>query len=354
MREKIFGPARRRLCVLAMAVAAAFALGLPGMQASGAAQHVSAAVSAQQRILIPGGKSLGIAVATEGMVLVGTSDLGSLASPARAAGLKPGDIITEVDGQQVRSAEELLALLEAGEPAALTVVRNDREKQFSLTPAADPRDGRARIGAWVRSSTAGVGTLTFIDPGTGRFGALGHAISDVDTGILMPIADGAIYESEIVRITKGEKGLPGELVGDFLTDERKIGTVEKNNITGIYGSYSAADLSGLPYPEGLPVGTREEVHPGQAEILTTLDDGVHSYAVEIERIEPDSGSPERSFLIRVTDEELLERTGGIVQGMSGSPIIQDGKLVGAVTHVLVNDPTKGYGIFIENMLDAAE
>ena len=353
MREKIFGPARRSLCALAAAIAAAFALGLPGMQASGAAQPASAPVS-QQRVLIPGGKSLGIAVATEGMVLVGASDLGSLASPARTAGLKPGDVITAVDGQAVRSAEELLALLEAGEPAALTVVRNDKEKQFSLTPAADPRDGRARIGAWVRSSTAGVGTLTFIDPETGRFGALGHAISDADTGILMPIADGAIYESEIVRITKGERGAPGELVGDFLTDEREIGTVEKNNITGIYGTYSAADLSSLPYPEGLPVGRREEVHPGPAEILTTLDDGVHSYAVEIERVEPDSGSPERSFVIRVTDEELLERTGGIVQGMSGSPIVQNGKLVGAVTHVLVNDPTRGYGIFIENMLEAAE
>ncbi len=338
---------------LLLAIAAAFALGLPGIQAEGREFEAAQAISEQRRILVPGGKALGIIVETEGMILVGTSDLGNLASPARIAGLKPGDVIKAVDGQAVRTADELMALLEAGEPAAITVQRGGREKMVELTPAADPRDGRARIGAWVRSSTAGVGTLSFIDPETGRYGALGHAISDADTGILMPIADGAIYESEVVRIVKGEKGEPGELVGDFLGDAAQIGTIERNNIAGIYGTYSAADLSGLAYPEGLPVARRDEVREGPAQILTTLENEVRSYDVEIEHVETDGDERERSMVLHVTDEELLEKTGGIVQGMSGSPIIQDGRLVGAVTHVFVNDPTRGYGIFIENMLDAA-
>lgn len=305
------------------------------------------------RTLIPGGKSLGIAIETQGLVVVGTSDVGGSASPARLAGLDSGDVITRVNGAEVRDAAELEALLTAGEAAALTVTRDGEARTLTLTPATDPRDGGARIGAWVRSSTAGVGTLTYVDPESGDFGALGHAISDVDTGITLPVAEGGVYESRVVDVRRGERGRPGEIVGDFIADAAQIGDVTKNCDYGVYGGDYSGDIAELPYPEGLPVGMRGEAHPGRAQILTTVDDAIRAYECEIEHIEPQGAPAMRAMVIHVTDQELIARTGGIVQGMSGSPIIQDGKLLGAVTHVFVNDPSRGYGIFIENMLEAA-
>ena len=308
---------------------------------------------AEERTLIPGGKSVGIAIETDGLVVVGTSDLGQAASPAERAGLRSGDVITAVNGVDVASSEALSAQLEPGEAAELQVERNGRTLMLTLTPAEDPRDGALRIGAWVRTSTAGVGTLTYVDPEDMRFGALGHAISDVDTGITLPVAEGALYESEIVQINPGQRGAPGEIVGDFLSRAEQIGEITTNCDRGIYGGSYSGDVSELPYPEGLPVATRSQVHAGAAQILTTLDDEVRSFDCEIERVESGDGAQTRSLTLHVTDPELIARTGGIVQGMSGSPIIQDGRFVGAVTHVLVNDPTRGYGIFIESMLDAA-
>lgn len=315
-------------------------------------KEVEVEVSPERR-LIPGGKSVGIAVETEGLVVVGTSDLGQSASPARLAGLNSGDVITQVDGQQVRTAQDLAECLRAGEAAAVTVVRDNEEQMLTLTPVTDPRDGSPRIGAWVRSSTAGVGTLTFIDPQTNRFGALGHAIADVDTGITLPVADGGLYESDVVQIKRGTKGSPGEIMGDFLTQKAQIGEVDMNCDYGIYGQCYASGAEGLLYPEGLPVGTRSQMHTGSAQILSGIDGEVKAYDCEIEHLEPEGGAKMRSIVIHVTDSELIERTGGIVQGMSGSPILQDGRIVGAVTHVFVNDPTRGYGIGIEQMLDAA-
>lgn len=315
-------------------------------------KQVDVEVSDEVR-LIPGGKSVGIAIETEGLVVVGASDLGNSASPARQAGLKPGDVITQVNGQDVRTAEELAALLHPGESMDLTVWREDETIHTQLTPALDSRDGSARIGAWVRSSTAGVGTLTFVNPETGEFAALGHAISDVDTGVTLPVAEGGIYESRIARINRGEKGVPGEIVGDFIGEAQEIGEITSNNNFGVYGVSYAGDLEELPYSQGIPAAKRSEVHTGKAQILTTLDDVVQAFDCEVERIENRDAAQTRSLVLHVTDEALIERTGGIVQGMSGSPILQDGKLIGAVTHVLVNDPTRGYGIFIENMLDAA-
>lgn len=307
---------------------------------------------AQERTLIPGGKSVGIAIETEGLVVVGTSDLGSSASPARVAGLNSGDVITQVNGEKVRSAQDLSRLMKAGEAAALTVMRDGAERSFSLTPIADPRDGALRIGAWVRSSTAGVGTLTFVDPESGSFGALGHAISDVDTGVTLPVADGGIYSSRVVEVRSGERGHPGEIVGDFISEKKQIGDVRLNCDYGIYGDGYTGGTEGLIYPEGLPVGTRAQMHEGAAQILTTVDDQVRAYACEIEHLEPEGAPAMRSIVVHVTDPDLIARAGGIVQGMSGSPIIQDGRIVGAVTHVFVNDPTRGYGVGIETMLDA--
>lgn len=315
-------------------------------------KEVDVEVSSERR-LIPGGKSVGIAIETDGLVVVGASDLGRTASPARLAGLRAGDVITHVNGEAVRTSEELAECLKAGETAEMTILRDGEEKNVSLTPTADSRDGQARIGAWVRSGTAGVGTLTFVDPESGEFGALGHAISDVDTGITLPVAEGGLYESRIVQINRGEKGAPGEIVGDFFDEEQEIGEVTRNGENGVYGTNYSGDTDELLYADGLPVGNRSEMHTGSAQILTTLDDEVQSFDCEIEHVDFGSTDGLRSIVVHITDPDLIERTGGIVQGMSGSPIIQDGKLVGAVTHVFVNDPTRGYGIFIENMLEAA-
>lgn len=315
-------------------------------------KQVDVEVSDELR-LIPGGKSVGIAIETEGLMVVGASDLGNSASPARRAGLKPGDIITQVNGQDVRTAEEFAAQLHPGETEVLTVRRGDETIELQLVPGRDPRDGSTRIGAWVRSSTAGVGTLTFVNPETGEFAALGHAISDIDTGVTLPVAEGGIYESRIVQINRGEKGLPGEIVGDFIGEAQEIGEITDNNDFGIYGASYAGNVEELPYAEGLPIGTRSQMHTGPAQVLTTLDEEVQAFDCEIEHIEKSGSDGMRSIVVHITDDALIGRTGGIVQGMSGSPIIQDGKLIGAVTHVFVNDPTRGYGVGIETMLDAA-
>ena len=306
----------------------------------------------EEKMLIPGGKTVGIALETEGLIVIGTSDVGAKESPAGEAGLRPGDIITHVDGAPVRDAQQLGGMLTGGKEARLTVSRGGREMEVSIEPVADARDNSAKIGAWVRSSTAGVGTLTYIDPSDRSFAALGHPISDMDTGVIMPVALGGLYENEIVEVRAGESGIPGEIVGDFFTNERMIGEVTKNTQLGVFGEGYAAGFDDLPYPEGLPMASKDEVRTGPAQILTTVDDDVRLFACELERVDA-SGTQPRSLVVHITDEALISQTGGIVQGMSGSPIIQDGKLVGAVTHVLVNDPTRGYGIFIENMLEAA-
>ena len=213
--------------------------------------------------------------------------------------------------------------------------------------------GDYRLGLWVRDSTAGIGTMTFYDPASGGYGALGHAITDPDTGTVLPVQQGDLVESSVTAIEPGRKGDPGELIGRFTPQSRVLGSILANGTRGIYGRLDEP-LSSELFPAGVSVMTSGEVHPGEASLLTTLDDtGVHAYACEIVRLTGSPGS-ERGFVLRVTDPALLARTGGIVQGMSGSPILQDGRLAGAVTHVFVSDPTRGYGIFIENMLDTLD
>ena len=290
----------------------------------------------EEKILIPGGDLVGLAIETEGLIVVGMSDLGSQASPARKAGLKSGDVIAGIDGQPVRSAEDLSRMLTPGREAALTVLRDGEEKTIRLMPSVDPRDNAPRIGAWVRAGTAGVGTLTYIDPENSTFGVLGHAIADVDTGVTMPVEEGAIYESEIVQVNPGRRGTPGEIVGDFLSENRQIGEIEKNSEAGIFGGNYSGETAQLIYPEGLPVAQRSEVETGDARILSNVDGRVREYDCVIEYVETDESRITRAMVIRVTDPELIRKTGGIVQGMSGSPILQNGRLVGAVTHVCVN------------------
>ena len=289
--------------------------------------------------LIPGGKSLGVAVRAQGVVVVGASNLGKRVSPASAAGIRAGDVIVSVNGNEVTDSKMLSEAMAAGEEARLRVQRGDDALDISVTPEKDPRDGNYRLGVWVRENTAGVGTLTYYDPATGRYGALGHAITDVDTGSLFPVKEGA----------------PGELTGGFMNNEIQLGEIDRNTDCGVFGLGESGLGEGGLYSDGLPVASRDEIHAGKAEILSCVDGKeVRAYECEIERVNASPERHTRTMVIHVTDPELIEKTGGIVQGMSGSPVIQDGKLIGAVTHVLIDDPTRGYGIAIESMLEAAD
>jgi len=308
-----------------------------------------AASGAEAKTLVPGGQSIGVAVETEGLVVIGASDIGSIPSPARLAGLKPGDIITDVDGTRVGGVEELLSML-GGKSIKLTYTRDGETQNATLTPAKDESDGKYKLGVWVRDSTAGIGTLTFYDPETGRYGALGHAVTDSDAGIVLPIEGGAIYENSILDVKRGEEGTPGEIIGQFY-DGGYLGTIDENTDFGIFGD-AADSVNNTLYPNGIETADPDDVRTGKAKILTTVgDEGLTEYDAQIVRIEDQNQPATRSFTIRVTDKRLLDKTGGIVQGMSGSPVIQDGKLVGAVTHVYVNDPTMGYGVYIDWMLE---
>ena len=210
------------------------------------------------------------------------------------------------------------------------------------------------MGAWVRDSTAGVGTLSYYDPESGTWGALGHAINDADTGKLLPVKTGSLLKAEIVDVRRGARGNPGELRGSFLREKLVLGSIAKNTQLGIYGAMDQALFNPL-YPDGVPIGYQESVQIGPATILSTVDGGgVRAYQVEITQINRQLRPGQKSMVLRVTDQELLQKTGGIVQGMSGSPILQNGRIIGAVTHVFVDDPTQGYGLFIEWMLDTAQ
>ena len=306
------------------------------------------------RQLIPVGKAVGIKLFADGVLVVSVSPVQGTEetrSPAKECGLKEGDILLTFNGEKIRSTEHLQAMLaENGETAAeLTVQRDGKTLEVTASPVVC-EDGGIRLGAWIRDSMAGVGTLTYYDPATGSYGALGHGITDVDTAQLMSLGSGSIMETTVKAVKKGEKGNPGELKGDFSV-QRDVGTVTVNSDGGIFGTVSDADF--LAPGEAVPVASAEEVKPGRAVIRSTIcGDEIREYEVQIVKVYRDKDTT-RNLLLRITDPELLQTTGGIVQGMSGSPILQNGKLVGAVTHVMINDPAQGYGIFAENMLAQA-
>ena len=314
-------------------------------------KKVKVRVSPEKR-LVPGGMALGIAMRTEGVLIVGVSEAAEGVAPAKNAGLQAGDVIVGVEGSAVTTAEILTELLakSAGKPVHIAYRRAGENRTALLTPYRDEATGAVRLGAWVRDSTAGVGTLSFYDPDTGRYAALGHAITDGDTGSVLSVSEGQVLRAEIVAVQKGQKGAPGELKGSFLREGEVLGNIRRNSILGIYGALDAPAVNPL-YPDGLPIGLRSGVHTGPATLLSSVDGaGVKEYAIEISRVNQQSAPAPKSMVIRVTDERLLAATGGIVQGMSGSPIIQDGRLVGAVTHVFVSDPTQGYGLYVDWML----
>ena len=297
------------------------------------------------------GMPAGLYMETEGVLVVDTGEItgkdGVQAEPAEHIA-KSGDYILEVNGTPVFGKKDLIKNIEAshGETVELLVNRNGEQIPLSISPVLDQND-EYKLGLWVRDNTQGIGTMTYIDE-NGKFGALGHGISDTDTGELLDISEGELYEAEIVSIKKGAKGMPGELSGYIeYEQEKKIGTIEKNTELGIFGE--VFDVKRLPHKKVM-VGYQQEVKEGKAKLLTNLNKEVKTYDIEITEIYRNKSKTNKAFEIQVTDPKLLEETGGIVQGMSGSPILQDGKLIGAVTHVFVQDSSKGYGIFIENML----
>ena len=296
--------------------------------------------STERKVLIPGGNPFGIKLRTDGVIVISVNS----GSPADKAGIKPGDVISSVNGIQVHSNSEIAGAVQLdSEECVIILSRGNGEMCVKTEPEQD--GGDLRIGAWVRDSAAGIGTLTFTDPETGKFAGLGHQVSDVTTGELMPLSSGEITDAEIYSVIKGTSGEAGELCGDL--SEQSVGKLTANTSVGVFG-----ELLSEPEGEAIPMAFRQEVKCGPATILATIDGSKpQEYSIEIEKINLCSMNGTKSMVIRVTDERLLEEAGGIVRGMSGSPIIQNGMLAGAVTHVFLNDPTRGYAVFAESMVE---
>jgi len=307
--------------------------------------------------LVPGGMQFGLNMHTDGVMVVGMSDVDTESgprNPCRDAGIKVGDIITHLDGKQVLTTASLSEMISnAGDKAiAFTVSRGGNSLIFNVKPIFSTSSQTYKTGIWIRDNAAGIGTITYIDPKSGRFGGLGHGECDSDTGELIPMSYGSVSGVTLTSITKGKAGAPGELSGYF--NGEYSGTLTNNTHEGVFGILDKADMqNNASLTDPLPIALRNEIAEGNAQIISSDGEGGRAfYDVTISSLDR-SGAKNRNFVVKVTDPDLLALTGGIVQGMSGSPIIQNGKLIGAVTHVLVNDPTRGYGIFIENMLKAA-
>jgi len=308
----------------------------------------------QDMVLTPVGEPVGIYVKTKGVLVVGIGDFedanGKKCSPAKYL-LQAGDYIKEVNGIEVNEKEAFTREVEncKGEKLVLTVEREEETFTVSVEPQQN-RTGDYKLGIWVRDNAQGVGTLTFVDD-LGNFGALGHGISDVDTGKLLDLESGSLYETEIISIQKGKSGEPGEMTG--MIDYSSIyilGKITANSSQGIYGKGNNR-LMGEIENEAIPIGLKQEVKEAPAQIICNVDGEAKYYDILVEKVYLEHSNVNRGMSIKVTDPKLLAITGGIIQGMSGAPIIQNGKLIGAVTHVLVQDSTRGYGIFIENMLE---
>lgn len=329
--------------VIFLGAASALGMPLPITEAS--------AASVSDVRLLPGGMPFGVKFSTEGVLVVGFCDIdaeGGTVNPAYAAGLRVRDVITSVNGKQVADAAQFGSMVSgAGNQAlTLTYTRGGKSHTATLTPARSVSENRYKTGLWVRDSGAGIGTVTYIVPSTGAFGGLGHGICDGESGTLVSMTRGVVSDVTVSGVQKGVSGKPGELKGYFGAE--KTGTLLKNTDCGVFGVFS--HIPTCSPMQALPIAAPAEVKEGEAYIFCTLDGGKPcKYSVNISQIDRNATGP-KCFTVKVTDPALIAKTGGIVQGMSGSPIVQNGKLIGAVTHVLINDPTTGYGIFVTNML----
>lgn len=310
--------------------------------------------------LYPGGNPIGVRVNSEGVLIVGYSDVQvnnkKEESPGKACGLQIGDIILKIDGIDVENSMDLVKTINKLEKdeVSINILRNGENLNKTIHLVKE-NDKEYKIGLWIRDSTAGVGTMTFYEPNSKKYGALGHPITDCDTNEPFLIRKGDVLESSIISVRRGEKGLPGELKGIFINEENPTGDINKNTQSGIFGDIKNIEALNKFTRKPLKVGFRDEISIGKAKIITTIDEnGPKEFDIEIEKLLNQSAAGSKSMVIKITDPYLLEKTGGIVQGMSGSPIIQNNKIVGAVTHVLINKPDTGYGIYIEWMLRDAE
>lgn len=308
-------------------------------------------VAAERRVVMVSGAPFGIKMFSDGALVVGFSDiLGSsgYCNPAREAGVKLGDRIISVGGRSVHSNEDLsLALQNSSGDTVQLQLERDGQKMTLQANLQHGTAGKGKLGVWVRDSSAGIGTMTFWEPETNRFAGLGHAISDSDTGQSIALLSGEVSRVNITGCKRGAPGLPGELKGEFLEKSGNLGRIAANQSQGVYGVLCRS-LGGTPYE----VAAAQEIAKGPAQILTTISGTEPEwYDVEIERVSLRTSDPNKNMILRVTDSRLLQATAGIIQGMSGSPVLQNGRLVGAVTHVLVNDPTRGYAIFAQEMVD---
>ena len=355
MREETQALPWTGLLLRALVLLTVGALALLGLRTQASAAGTPGDSGQDVRMVVPLGRAVGIKLFSDGVLVVGLSEVTGPtgdASPARACGLRQGDIITHINDTQVDTIEEVRSVLQdlEGDKMSIRALRAEEPVQFTAQAVACA-DGTYRLGAWIRDSMAGIGTMTFYEPSTGLFGALGHGITDVDTALLMPLESGAILPAAVSDVKKGAAGDPGELHGAFQTD-RDLGTLWANTPGGVFGTLDDTGLA--DGCQALPVASRSQVKVGPAVIRSNVaGETVREYDVEIVRVFPAGSHDTRDLMVKVTDPNLLAATGGIVQGMSGSPILQDGRVVGAVTHVLVNDPTQGYGILMETMLAAA-
>lgn len=311
-----------------------------------------------RREVLVSGESIGIAMMTDGLIVTKVTEVSEKSKrrvyPAADAGIRPGDMLVEFDGTKIKNADHISELVKAsgGNTKKIKVNRNGEFIEFDITPALDWQSSEYKLGVLVKDSTSGIGTLTFVEPKTLSYGALGHAIADAATGVTLPSADGNIISALINNVVKGKQGKPGELQGTFSLRNPR-GNIAKNNEFGIFGKITdGSNLSGMKL---MPVAYQSEIEIGEAEILCTVDgSGVNAYKINITKITSQNSQASKGMVIEVTDDKLIAKTGGIVQGMSGSPIIQNGRIVGAVTHVMVNNPKKGYGVFAEWMLEEAD
>ena len=305
----------------------------------------------------PGGISIGVKINNKGALVVGYSDIstheGLSESPGKVAGIELGDIIEEVNGENIETCSDLISKVKTCRNDEMTVKILRGNSEITKKVSLIKEDNEYKIGLWVRDSTAGIGTLTFYDKDSKTFGALGHPITDGDTNVSFNIKSGTLLRSSVLSIKKGERGNPGEIKGLFINENESIGNIEKNTKSGIYGDGSA-ELINPNFNKAMTVAYRDEIKEGHAQIITTVEDsGAKAYDIEILKLLPQDEPGSKSMIIKIVDPVLLKKTGGIVQGMSGSPIIQNGKIIGAVTHVLINKPDVGYGIYIEWMLQDA-
>ena len=300
--------------------------------------------------VIPLGKAIGMKLYTEGVLVVGMSEIQGK-KPYEGSGIEAGDTIVEIDNKKINSTDELIQCVNSsnGKSIEIKYISDEKEKIANIEPAKDS-DNEYKLGLWVRDAAAGVGTLTFYEPSTGNFAALGHGINDVDTYDLIQIANGELVTTNILDIVKGENGSPGEIRGS-IDNCITLGKINKNTALGVYGSITNNARLNLNKSKEIEVANRSEITTGKAEIMCELENGkIENYEIEIQKIFPENNNDNKSMIIKVTDGERIEKTGGIIQGMSGAPIIQNGKFVGAVTHVLVNDVRTGYAVFADLMI----